>query len=1133
MQTGRRAVGHPVDVASGVQFTAAHDVEIWGTVPLIFRRTYSTDLLDQPASILGRGWLHNLDARLSRDLEGFRFVGHGGLEVFFDDPSGRLDTGASLFNLGDSMELRREGDRLVVYHWHDLETDVQRYVFSADDGDPMLLRALEIPSGHGLLLKYDRAKRLTSVTQSAERRAVHLKYDASGRLAMLQLAMPGADAPPPVTVARYVYDARDRLVAVHDAADVPMTYGYDAEDRLTEERNRAGGAYFMKYDAQGRCIEAAGEGGYNLRRFQYDAVARLTQVTDSLGHVTAYQYNARGQVEREILPNGGIRATEYDEHGRPVVEVGPAKDVTTYVYDDRGDVATKLWPDGTTTRFEYDEHHQAVSITESGGAVWRMRYERGALVHVLEPLGGERLYVRDANNDVVAIHTPGGNRILVSRDPSWTETRLSDGYGLIERRRLDARLNPTEIEDASGALLRLRYDVLGRLVQVEQPDGATERMTYDAEGLLTRRVDGAEYVHRLEHSAFGQCVRAIDPNGLVSEYTWDTEGRLTRVRNPAGELATFEYDSVGNLVAQQRFDGATERFEYDLGGNVLRHHKPGGTVVESTYDISGNLLQLTSGTQDLLRQKFAAHGQLVESWTPDATVRFERDLLGRVTAEVQNGLRVQYTYHPSGGVARREFEGARAEPLVLDYDLRGRLRSMGTAHGTFQSFRYDARDYLTSRELGPAREDVRCDARGNLVGQSVHAPNQEPLVERSYVYARNGELLGVQDPKWGSRGFEYDPGRRLLAAHGPSSIAGRYAYDELGNLTRKGHQSLSYAPGGVLVGHGATRFTHGPNGQRLRASEGDQQTRFHWDALDQLREVQHPDGSKTTYGYDGTGRRVFKEHEGRRTSYYWAGNDLLSEQGPRGVTDYAIDNFWLHALWEDGELRHAIVSQLGVPRELLDEAGQCVWRGEYDAWGNLVHQEGSARAPSLRLPGQFWDEETGLHYNRSRYYDPAAGQFISADPTGFAGGPNLFLYAPNPIGWDDPFGLRCGSRTSGWSVYVLTRGEPPQVVYVGITNQHPHERLSQHRSGHSPGSFDHMRVVATGLSDRRAARNIEGSALFHLAVPPPAPPLLLNRTRLDGGYWHSYRNNGDTTRPLMSASATLQQLGNNIITLPR
>ncbi len=101
---------------------------------------------------------------------------------------------------------------------------------------------------------------------------------------------------------------------------------------------------------------------------------------------------------------------------------------------------------------------------------------------------------------------------------------------------------------------------------------------------------------------------------------------------------------------------------------------------------------------------------------------------------------------------------------------------------------------------------------------------------------------------------------------------------------------------------------------------------------------------------------------------------------------------------------------LGTPMELTDHNGDVAWSAQYKAWGE-VKQERSAWAKQvglsnpIRFQGQYHDHETGLHYNRYRYYDPAVGRFVGQDPIKYLGGANLFAYAPNPIFWIDPLGL--------------------------------------------------------------------------------------------------------------------------------
>ena len=106
-------------------------------------------------------------------------------------------------------------------------------------------------------------------------------------------------------------------------------------------------------------------------------------------------------------------------------------------------------------------------------------------------------------------------------------------------------------------------------------------------------------------------------------------------------------------------------------------------------------------------------------------------------------------------------------------------------------------------------------------------------------------------------------------------------------------------------------------------------------------------------------------------------------------------------------IRYFHTDQIGIPREMTDEEGNIVWRGQYSAWGKLTAEEKTN--PSIhqpfRLQNQYADEETGLHYNFFRYYDAHCGRFTQQDPIGLAGGDNLYMFAPNVLGWVDYLGL--------------------------------------------------------------------------------------------------------------------------------
>ncbi|MEX6667568.1 RHS repeat domain-containing protein, partial [Pseudomonas sp. W2-17] len=106
---------------------------------------------------------------------------------------------------------------------------------------------------------------------------------------------------------------------------------------------------------------------------------------------------------------------------------------------------------------------------------------------------------------------------------------------------------------------------------------------------------------------------------------------------------------------------------------------------------------------------------------------------------------------------------------------------------------------------------------------------------------------------------------------------------------------------------------------------------------------------------------------------------------------------------------------LGTPQEITDQNGNTAWSAQYKAWGEASEQRSEfaqqvGLTNPIRFQGQYHDQETGLHYNRHRYYDPKVGRFISKDPIGYSGGLNLYHYVPNPVEWTDPLGLSKNSN---------------------------------------------------------------------------------------------------------------------------
>ncbi|MCO4961040.1 hypothetical protein M1V49_24780 [Escherichia coli] len=195
--------------------------------------------------------------------------------------------------------------------------------------------------------------------------------------------------------------------------------------------------------------------------------------------------------------------------------------------------------------------------------------------------------------------------------------------------------------------------------------------------------------------------------------------------------------------------------------------------------------------------------------------------------------------------------------------------------------------------------------------------------------------------------------------------------------------------------------------------------RYRWDARSQLTGLETPEGERWEYKYDPFGRRISKRCTNRDKSgmdFHWNGDQLTEEipVGTDGKPEYENAIRWIYepgsftplARYEKGLLHYAVTDTVGRVQELLTEDGTIVWRGKQQLWGR---EEGRNKddAPDcrLRFPGQYEDTESGLYYNRFRYYDPDTAQYISADPIGLLGGLNPYSYVQNPFSYIDPLGL--------------------------------------------------------------------------------------------------------------------------------
>ena len=1028
--------GHPVDVASGTFFTDEEDFWLDGPVPLSWKRTwYSRSDYRGP---LGNGWHHAYDMGVVADTEEGTLTLRmsDGIPVAFPLPTSEEPS----FILSERKEARLEQDG--GYCVWDMAEDLY-YRFTHKEYDSVrLLESVTDCNGLGIRFDYTKEGLLRSITDSAGRR-LRVEHDTrSGRI--LEICGPHPEDPEKeITLASYEYDADGNMTLQRNAAGDVMTYEY-AGRLIVKETWRNGLAWYFEYDGAGvgsRCVHTWGDGGIYDHRLTFRE--GVTEVLDSHGELTVYHHRG-GLVWKKVDANGGEHLWRYDDSRRLLAQTDPLGNSTLYRYDRWGNCTDSSDPCGGSVSAVYpgkgNLRNRPVSVTTPDGGTWEFGYDRsGNLVSRTNPEGAvTRMTYR--NGAVASVKDPYGVVTRLAYDRFHNLTEASDSRGNTSLYGYDLLGRCVSVTNPKGAVQKREYDPVGRVVRVLDFDGNDIRLSYDGIDNLTEYRDNVQHVE-YGYSGMWKLTRRRDHRGVVN-FRYDREERLRRVINERLQSYEFALDAVGNVTAEKGFDGAVRHYLRDRGGRVVRETLPSGTEREYGYDACSRVTRVSYPTAGDPDQTYAygLSGRLVQASRGESTVEFAYNSLGLPVRETADGNTILRTYDHTGRI------------LTLDSTAGASLRYTRNGYGELEGFtatggsdadgagswesahRHDALGFEVERILpGGVVRSFAYDDIGRLVDARTRKDSRTRHMRR-YRWGVADRLLSVEDSRRGETRYSYTPTGQLERAEYPDGREQWRKSDQTGNLYPDPDMRLRrYLGGGRLEQDGEWHCEYDADGNLTERYLGTgrwldgkkDRWRYRWNADGSLAKVVRPDKREVEFTYDALGRRLSKSFGTTVTRWVWNGNVPLhqwkqhreysvvedrwntdTERRDMTVWLFDEDSFVPMAMIKEGRSYSILTDQLGTPTEAYDTEGNEVWSRVLDMDGNVIGETGNKGMVPFLFQGQYYDRETGLAYNRFRYYSPKMGMYVSQDPIGLAGGIlNLYGYVDDTLSFIDILGL--------------------------------------------------------------------------------------------------------------------------------
>lgn len=580
------------------------------------------------------------------------------------------------------------------------------------------------------------------------------------------------------------------------------------------------------------------------------------------------------------------------------------------------------------------------------------------------------------------------------------------------------------------------YDSTGNYVTAETNEqGSTTHYVYDVNGNVTSVTDADENVTSYAYDSSGN-LTSVKSGDSENSYTYSGLGSVSKITHNGFDYS-FNYDVFYNLVSTKIANVTVASHIYDSNGNLTKTAYANGDYLEYAYDNYGNISVITGETGKIAEMIYNKQGLVTKAvdYSSGETSYYYYTFDGSLESEYRTSSDGSLTHYivtdSDGNTVEKTSVNGQTKTITTGTDKDG--KSFVSNDGVTNETSTDDFGRVSTVTTKQNKSDTvftkqysyyhgsESNATTNMVGGISYKLSSDKVLGYSYNYNDTGNVENVYENGKKVAVYTYDELNQLVWY--ADTRTGRYiriVYDNYGNIQKMESYSLgtNWAPVKLLetrtysyddtnwkdklTEFDGDSITYDKNGNPLTYRDD---MIFEWENGRILKNINTSDKA-IQMSYDSNGMRTQKSVDGVKTNYYYdSSNNLFAlTQGNDTLFFYYDNSGEVMSVSCNGTMYYYIKDLQGDITEIVDKDGKAVAEYAYDAWGNMLTENNGTltvgKLNPFRYRSYVYDEETGLYYLQSRYYDPLTGRFLNADvycdtESGTPLSTNMFAYCEN------------------------------------------------------------------------------------------------------------------------------------------